>query len=550
MQTMSTAAPRWSAAREPWLLGVVGALLALALLLLAPPGTDFAAHEYQTKLFAAHGFAFWNNLWYAGRYCLVTYSLLFYPLAALLGIKTVAVAAVGVAVAMFAVLLRRRWGARGVWSARSFAVVMPAFLLSAAFPFALGASLGLLALVALQARRWAGFALFAVASLASSPLAFLLLALGVVAIGLGERPGPRSAVIAVGVVGAVGSIELVLTGLFATHGRYPFPIAALLPALAFAVLLAACSWRVAEARLLGVLAALYAVGCLAAFGLSSDLGEGMTRLRFVGLPLIVLAASLRSWRPRALVVVMTLAVGYWTVAPSLGSVAIGAHDPSAQRTYWAPAVRFLRAHSGPGYRTEVVDTAHHWAAAYLPEAGLPIARGWFRQDDYPQNEVLYGDLGAAGLRHWLTGLGVKYVVLTDVKPDYSARREATLLRSGRSGLRRVLTTRHLQVFEVPRAVGIATGPGAPRVRRLGRETVDLVAPRAGELRVAVRWSPYWRASAGCLTEGADGMLRLRLAHPGAVRLRFTVRPSSLLGALRPGAGTRCAEASTARTAPA
>ena len=34
-----------------------------------------------------HGFAIWNNFWYAGRYSFVTYSVLYYPLAALIGIR-------------------------------------------------------------------------------------------------------------------------------------------------------------------------------------------------------------------------------------------------------------------------------------------------------------------------------------------------------------------------------------------------------------------------------------------------------------------------------
>jgi len=38
---------------------------------------------------------------------------------------------------------------------------------------------------------------------------------------------------------------------------------------------------------------------------------------------------------------------------------------------------------------EAVDTAEHWPAAYLPDAGIPIVRGWYRQSDFPQNELLY-----------------------------------------------------------------------------------------------------------------------------------------------------------------
>ena len=60
-------------------------LLGGALVWFGPPGTDLAAHLYQRAFFDSDGFSLWNNYWYAGRYSFVTYSLLYYPLAALVG---------------------------------------------------------------------------------------------------------------------------------------------------------------------------------------------------------------------------------------------------------------------------------------------------------------------------------------------------------------------------------------------------------------------------------------------------------------------------------
>ncbi len=114
--------------------GAVAAVLAW----LGPPGTDFAAHAYQRTLFLEHGFTLWNNFWYAGRYSFVTYSLIYYPLAALLGIRLLAVATIALAALAFAVVLWREWGAETRWSSRTFAVVWAGIVLSAAFPFALG----------------------------------------------------------------------------------------------------------------------------------------------------------------------------------------------------------------------------------------------------------------------------------------------------------------------------------------------------------------------------------------------------------------------------
>ena len=132
--------------------GAAGALAAV-LVWFGPPGADLAAHAYQRTLFLDHGFTLWNNFWYAGRYSFVTYSVLYYPLAALLGIRLLAVATVSTATLAFAVLLWREWGPSTRWSSRTFAVVWAGIVFSAAFPFALGAALALLALWTLQARR-------------------------------------------------------------------------------------------------------------------------------------------------------------------------------------------------------------------------------------------------------------------------------------------------------------------------------------------------------------------------------------------------------------
>src|SRR4051795_1521569 len=141
--------------REAALCAAAAALLASLLVWLGPPGSDFAAHAYQRTAFLQHGFAFWNNFWYAGRYSFITYSVIYYPLAAFLGIKLLAVISVAVAALAFAVVLGREWGSMARWSSWTFAVVWSCIVISGAFPFALGAALALLAIWALQAgSRW------------------------------------------------------------------------------------------------------------------------------------------------------------------------------------------------------------------------------------------------------------------------------------------------------------------------------------------------------------------------------------------------------------
>ena len=72
-------------------------------------------------------------------------------------------------------------------------------------------------------------------------------------------------------------------------------------------------------------------------------------------------------------------------------------DPTSQPRFWAATVGALRSRLTPDYRVELVDTAGHWGAFYLARAGIPLARGWYRQDDFPQNSVLYGPLYSAQL---------------------------------------------------------------------------------------------------------------------------------------------------------
>src|SRR3954464_5062219 len=108
----------------------MAAASASLLVWLGPPVADLAEHAYQRTLFLQHGFSLWNNFWYAGRYSFVTYSLLYYPLAALLGIRLLAVATVAAVAYAFAGLLWREWGPATRWSSRTFSVVWAGVVLS------------------------------------------------------------------------------------------------------------------------------------------------------------------------------------------------------------------------------------------------------------------------------------------------------------------------------------------------------------------------------------------------------------------------------------
>ena len=189
----------------------------------------------------------------------------------------------------------------------------------------------------------------------------------------------------------------------------------------------------------------------------------------------------------------------------------------------------------------MVDTTGHWAAAYLPAAGIPITRGWFRQDDFPRNEVLYRDeVGARTWIRWLRQMAVRYVVLPDAPLDYSAAEEAELLRSGRTGLRPVFRSAHTTVYAVPAPRKLVTGPGRTDVLTFGQSRVTFTVAAAGRYRIAMSWSPYWKVSRGCLERDEAGMTVLDAPGPGAVTMRFTLKAGRALATLAGRSTRTCA----------
>ena len=122
------------------------------------------------------------------------------------------------------------------------------------------------------------------------------------------------------------------------------------------------------------------------------------------------------------------------------------------------------------------------------------------------------------------------MVLTDAPPDHSSRREANLVRSGNAGLRRVFKSRDVSIYAVPHARSIVSGPGRPAVLALRESRLAVHVSRGGRYRIAVRWSPYWHASAGCLARTSDGMLGLRTSTAATVRIAFDVTARSLVDA--------------------
>ena len=508
--------------------GAAGSLSAL-LVWMGPPGSDLPAHLYQRTLFLEHGFALWNNFWYAGRYSFITYSLIYYPLAALLGIRLLAVATVAAAALAFAVVVRRQWGAGARWSSRTFALVWAGIVLSAAFPFALGAALALLAIWAVQARRLVGSRCWRSSPLAASPVAFLLLALLLAGIAVGRRTDRRILVGAGLALVTLSLLELCLWRIFPSDGRYPFSGTELAGALVFCAFGVVLSWRIERARVLLCVFPVYALACIVAYLVPSALGDNVIpdqvrRGADRGAApdaAAVAAASARLRRARPCRVLECDAARRQLLESSA--------DPASNAVFWAPAVQYLHDHWNPSYRVEAIDTVGHWDAFYLPRAGIPLARGWFRQDDFPENAALYGHLGPRAYLSWLRRLGVRYVVAPQAPPDYGAEAEADLVASDRLSLKLVFVSANVYVYEVPSPRPIVTGPGPAHVRSVGQSAMTLYVGAPGTYRIAYRYTPYWHTTRGCVSSGPDRMIRLHVRHPGLAKLTFAIDAGRALG---------------------
>lgn len=501
-------------------------VVALPLAAFGPPGGDEPAHLYRTEL-VRHGIFVWDGFWFAGHYPLASYSLLYYFPAALLGNVPLTVAAIVASAALFASIAWHEWGEDAFWPSLAFAVVAAGPIFTGTYPYALGLLTLLGTLRSLQlGRPWIA-ALCVALTLGFSPLAFLFLCLTLLAIALVRRRLDRPVVIVGTAVLVVGAFQAAALAVFAHDATYPFFRGwELVAVVAAGVIGTALSLQSERGRVLAAFFALWTLAALLSFVIATPVGENITRLRGVLLPLIVLAAVLARFRPRWLTGVALLGALAYTLIPYAGAAPHRTDSRSADAGFWAPAIAFLRAHERPGYRVEVVPTGDHWEAYWLPREGFPLARGWYRQLDYALNPLFYQDtLEANEYVPWLRRMAVRYVLLPNTQIGRAGEeREARLLLSGRSGLREVLRTPNWRIYELPGALSMLTGPGGARIVRYGHDVIEGSTARAGDYRFSVRFTEYWRVASGdvCLREAGDGMTVLHAFRPGAFRLEIAI----------------------------
>jgi hypothetical protein len=508
---------------------LLAAALAGAWLLTQPRTPDLAAQAYRVGLFVRDGFGVWDNNWYAGHH-LPGYSLLFPPLAALLGLRIVGAAGAVASAFLFDRLARAHFGARARWGILWFAAATVTDLLIGRLTFGLGVALGLGALLALQRqRRWPVVAL-AVLCAAASPVAGVFLALAGAAYALSARRWRAGALVVLPGLALVGALAVA----FPEGGSQPFSPGAFWAALIFPALAIALIPR--RERTLRVGAGVYALTVIASYALNTPMGGNVSRLgAMLCGPLLVCATAgssaaeldgparaLLSRLPGRLavapIVVVAALLAAWQWNGPVREVVKGVSDDSVGLSYYRPLIDFLDRHREPVARLEVPFTLTHWDAAVLGRR-FALARGWERQLDTKYDPLFYAHgPSPASYRAWLQSAGVRYVALPDVRLDPSSRTEGQLIRAGLPFLRPVWHSAHWRVYELVGSQPLAAGAG--RLTELGADDFRLSMRHAGWVWVRVHFTPYWRIAegAGCVQRAEGDWTMVRSDRPGPVRV--------------------------------
>jgi hypothetical protein len=519
----------------PLAIAAFTSALLVVWLVVDPRTPDLAAQVYRVGLFKQIGFAVWDENWYAGHQ-LPGYSLLYPPLAALLGIRLLGVASVLASSVLFALLVRDAYGSAARWGAACFAVAAVGDVWSGRMTFALGLALALGAALAFARGRGAWAAVLALACAAASPVAGALLGLGALTLSLAQR-SPR---VLLTLAGPAALLVLVTVALFAEGGWEPYPILSF--AATVAVVLAFLCALPRRARLLRMGAWIYLLACLVCVLVHSPIGSNIERygVLLAGPLLLCELASSDAPRaapgslapaPRTAIAALALCViAVWVVWGPVRETLAVAGSEATSAAYYAPVERFLARAGGRGgasaepVRVEVPLTRSHWEAALLAPK-VSLARGWEKQMETRYDHVLIGGaLTASSYQRWLHEQAVAYVALPDAALDPSSAQEGRLIRGGLAYLREVFASAHWRVYRVLAPTPIASGPG--RLASLGHDAFTLDARSPGTFLVRVHFTRYMTilGGSGCVEPAAGGWTTVRLNEAGSatVAARFSL----------------------------
>jgi hypothetical protein len=498
---------------ESLLAPVAAGTLALIAVLVGWRGVDLPASLYRVSLFHRHGLALWDSQWYGGHWTL-NYSVIFPPVAGLIGVQATEVLSAIVAAWAFDQLVVHYFGRAGRVGSVVFAVGTLAQVAIGQLPFLLGEALGLAAFLAATRGRWRSAVAGALAASLASPLAGAFFILAGTAWLIADWPHNKGRLVAMTATAAIPVVAL--GALFPGQGQMPFPASGFVWLLVLSAVILLLIPR--QERAVQIAVGLYVLAAIASFVLPTPLGGNICRLgQCLGPPLT--AALLWYHRRRLLVAaVIPLVILQWI--PAVATFTSNPHNQSTHKAYFSSMLGYVTGQQDPPGRVEVVPTSLHWEAAYAAPH-VPLARGWERQLDTAVNPIFYtkGALNADSYRSWLLDNGVRYVALPDVALDYAAVAEGRLLTSGVPGLRLAWSDPHWRVFEVTGGSGLVEGPAHLVSMEGSQVLLDVTAP--GWITVKTRYDARWAlvGSHGCVQKAGEWTM-VDAAQTGRLRMQL------------------------------
>ena len=514
------------------------ALVALLMHRGGVPGWDDAAHAYKVFLLRTGQSVFWDDYWYGGGYGAINYGFVFYWLAQYIPAKVLTVVAAGALPPLYYLYQRDMWHIDDVWPAWAFAGVVSVYLAHGQDPFLLALALTVGGVAVLARGWWLPAALLVAVAVYANPMAFVVCGPLMLADVLGRPECRRRYLRFFAVLAPFVLVRLLLGWAFSEPSAYLNETSQLMLYLGFALAgLALAGVNAAHPRRpFLILFVTYSAICVLSFVTpGSPLGNNIGRFFFVfGLPLLLLLRHTRLKRPFPygdLAVIPIVLFALLQVSAPYSHFTRTDEWPQARASFFAPALAAVVQYYDPDYRIHVVALRRHWEAAYFPEAGYPITRGWYRQADAIHNGLFYTHYDAESYAAWLRHMGVEYVFLADAPLDAWSQREARLLAASPE-FEAVEQTGAWTIYRLrdPELLLVGLHGGSGTVHRVGHRFIDVSVTAAGDYTLKFSWSPYWtlEGGGGSLARSPEGFIRLRADGPGPYTVRFVVTPARVV----------------------
>ncbi|WP_406330811.1 MFS transporter [Streptomyces sp. NBC_00203] len=460
----------------------------------ANSGGDLAAQDAWAEFVGRHPDSAYNLAWYGGMHP-VSYSVVSPYLMSVLGVRTTMMIAGTISAGLLTmILIRSRAVKNPLWPALGGVFALLCNAISGRVTYGLGIvfALGATAIVFCwpyrwRYKRWAKAlcaAPLAALATAASPVAGLFVGLVAVALFLQKRrPGAYALGIAPTLVVAVSA------WLFPFSGTQPMAWYSVILPFLYAVLVFSLVPK--EWKTVRITAAVYGLGVLLVWLISSQIGTNISRLPMLFGGVTLLAAlpftvpKSRKWYT---LVVAIVGLNGWIGFKSVDDIVHTTPAASWAREL-APLVNQLQVVGAEKGRVEVVPArSHREASALAPYVNL--ARGWNRQADMERNPLFYDDtLNSANYHEWLQRWAVHYVVLPKGEPDGDGgERERQLVQRGMPYLRQIWGDANWQLFAVTDPAQLAEPNAVVDSAEQGELTIEV--EKAGRILIRVPYSPW------------------------------------------------------------